>query len=98
MREDDMTQIPLWVVASLGKEVVLEADFVGPCETYLRGCRGILAGIEICRQNFHGAPYAVVALDPNDDTYLENFRFNEIRPVPNKVKFSLNIEEGIIAF
>jgi hypothetical protein len=85
-------------VASLGKEVVLAVDMVGPCETYQAGCRGVLAGIEICRKNYDGAPYAIVALDPNDDTYLENFRFSDLMPVTNKVKFSLNIEEGIIAF
>lgn len=97
MQEDHMTQIPLWVVASLGKQVVLETEYVGPCETYLPGCRGLLSGIAVDENNGR-KPYAIVALDPNDESYLENFRFDQIRPITDKIKFSLNIERGLIAF
>lgn len=97
MQEDHMTQIPLWVVASLGKQVALSTEFTGPCETYTKGCRGTLSAIMV-DTNYGGMPYALVALDPNDETYLENFRFNEIQPLTSKIKFSLNIERGVIAF
>jgi hypothetical protein len=95
--EDHMTQIPIWVVASLGKEVMLEREFVGACETYSRGCRGILTAIDTDHRNGY-APYAIVALDPEDESYLENFEFSDIRPISDSVKFSFNIEKGIIAF
>jgi hypothetical protein len=97
MDEDFMSQIPIWVVASLGKEVMLEREFAGACETYAKGCRGILTAIDTDYRNGY-APYAIVALDPEDETYLENFEFSDIRPISNTVKFSLNMEKGIIAF
>lgn len=92
-----MRKIPLWVVASLGKEVVLRREFVGACETYLPGCRGILTSIQIS-DNGKGDAYVTVALDAHDPDYWENFAFEDIRPVPMKVSFTLDIEEGYIAF
>lgn len=97
--EDFMNQIPLWVVASLGKEVAITADFVGPCETYAAGCRGVLMSIDVYQTSERtGKPFAIVALDPNDFGYLENFEFDQIQPVARKVKFSLDIQNGVIAF
>lgn len=90
-----MKKIPLWVVASLGQEVVLLVEYVGPCETYLPGCRGTLTSIQVADD---GSFYTTVALDPNDPGYWENFTFDQIRPVPVKVGFSLDIEQGYIAF
>lgn len=97
MQEDQMAQIPLWAVASLGKQVLLTVEYAGPCTTYPVGHIGLLQGI-LVDENYDGCPYAIVSPDPEDNTYLENFRFDEIRPVTDKVKFSLNIEQGIIAF
>ena len=97
MLQENATQIPLWVVASLGKEIILDKEFAGSCETYMRGCRGVLSGI-LVDENYGGSPYAIVALDPNDTSYLENFLFDDIRPVSENIKFGLNIEQGIIAF
>jgi len=97
MPEDFMSQIPIWVVACLGKEIMLEREFVGACETYEKGCRGRLTAIDTDPENGY-APYAIVALDPNDEGYFENFEFFDIRPVTDTVKFSVNIEKGIIAF
>jgi len=94
MEEHLMSQMPIWIVATLGKEVALTREFVGSCETYTRGCRGILTAIE----SGGGVPYAVVALDPQDPGYLENFPFDHIRPVVDRVKFSMDIERGVIAF
>jgi len=97
MQEDKMTQVPLWAVASLGKKVLLTVEYVGPCATYPVGHTGLLQGI-LVNENYGGCPYAIVSPDADDESYLENFRFDEIRPVSDKVKFSLNIEQGIIAF
>lgn len=97
MSEDQMSQIPLWVVASLGKQVLLTDEYVGATETYPAGHKCLLQGL-LVNENYDGQPYAIVSLDKEDDSYLENFRFNQIRPVSNKVKFSLNIEQGLIAF
>lgn len=98
MNEADMTQIPLWIVASLGKQVALTTDFIGPCETYRAGCRGKLLAVMVDEMNYDGEPYALVGLDANDLSYMENFRFDDLMPITNRVKFSLNIEQGIIAF
>lgn len=92
-----MKVLPLWIAASLGKHVVLRNEFVGPCETYPAGAVGVLAGIMIDEEN-PGRLYTVVALDPTDDSYLENFGFDEIEPIDHKIKMSLNIEEGLMAF
>lgn len=97
MQEDQMTQIPLWVVASLGKPVLFTVEYVGPSQTYPVGHSGLLQGI-LVNENYDGQPYAIVSPDPEDDSYLENFRFDQIRPVTSKVKFSLNIEQGMVAF
>lgn len=97
MHEDQMTQIPLWAVASLGKKVALTTPYVGACQTYPVGHTALLQGI-LVNENYDGLPYAILSPDEQDPGYLENFRFDEIRPITNKVKFSLNIEQGIIAF
>lgn len=92
-----MSTIPLWVVASLGKKVLLTKDFEGSCETYRAGCQGTLISIQAPVddwQDFH----VTVALDPNDMSYEENFSVDAIRPLTNRVAFSLNIEEGLMRF
>lgn len=98
MPEDFMSQFPIWVVALLGKEVALTREFVGPCETYLPGARGVLRGIECYPWNNGGKAYVIVSLDPQDPEYVENFTFDHIRPIADTVKFSLDIERGVIAF
>jgi hypothetical protein len=92
------SEIPLWVVACLGKSVVLTREFVGPCETYGVGREGRLVGILGDEEaGFH----ALVALDAHDPTYWENFTFSEIRAASGDVKFSLDLngpEGGSISF
>jgi len=90
-----MKKIPLWVVASMGKNVALVRDFVGPCETYLTNCQGRLTSIQV---DDEGGFFVTVALDEKDPTYWENFAFDDIRPVPMQVSFTLDIEEGFIGF
>lgn len=91
-----MHQIPLWVVATLGKQVALTSPFVGPCETYGVGSPGILTSIQWDESG--GGFYGTVALDSQDISYLENFSFDQLRPMRNRVPFSLDIERGVIAF
>lgn len=69
--------IPLWVVASLGKRVELVNEFVGPCESYPAMHQGVLDGIQYDEAS--DSCYALVALDVDDLSYLENFSFAEIR-------------------
>jgi len=96
--EDFMSKIPLWVVACLGKEVMLKGEFVGPCETYARGARGVLCGIETYPWNFGGKPYALISLDREDPGYVENFPFEDIEPVADRIKYSFDPQQGVIAF
>jgi hypothetical protein len=88
-------EIPLWVVASIGKQVALAVEFSGSCETYEAGCEGTLTSIQ-WRED--GSFLATVALDPNDPDYWENFTFDQLRPASGQVKFSLDVERGVIAF
>lgn len=92
------SQLPLWVVACLGKPVMLTREFAGPCEIYSKGCEGILCGIECYPWNNGGVPYAIVALDPNDPSYVENFPFDHLQPAADRVKYSLDVQQGVIAF
>jgi len=89
-----MKTVPLWIVASLGKQVALVKDFVGSCETYRAGCRGRLVSIQAGDDDMH----VTVQLDPNDSGYEENFGLDEIRQVEQDVSFSLDLEHGVIRF
>lgn len=88
---------PLWIPAMLGKEVSLLVEFVGPCETYGVGSVGRLMGIMVDDDEFAHS-YAIVALDDQDISYLENFEFDQIRPVGQEVKMSVDMEEGVLVF
>jgi hypothetical protein len=98
--ENNVAEIPFWVIASIGKNIALDVDFVGPCETYLAGSFGKLVGLMYaeCECEQWGTVYALVALDPDDDTYMENFRLDDLRPMRNQLKFSVDMEFGVIAF
>lgn len=87
-------EIPLWVVASLGKPVALVSSFEGAVRVYGPGSRGVLDSINA---DGSGGFYATVALDREDPSYLENFTFNQVRPVSSRVSFSLDIERGVMA-
>jgi hypothetical protein len=98
MEEDFMSQVPIWVVATIGKEVALTREFSGPCETYSAGSRGILRGIECYPWNNGGKAYVIVSLDLHDPDYVENFTIDHIRPIVDKVKVSFDLQNGVIAF
>ena len=95
--EDFMSQIPLWVVVSLGKKVMLKREFVGPVKTYPKGYVGILGAIDTDPHAGY-APYAIVCLEPDDVGDLENFEFDDIEPVVDRIKYSLDVQRGVIAF
>jgi hypothetical protein len=90
----DFGEVPFWVVASLGKSVALVNEFVGPCETYSVGSEGVLVSIQ---WDADGGLCAVVALDPQDDSYWENLPFSSIRPA-GKLAYSLDINTGASGF
>jgi hypothetical protein len=93
--QDFSSEIPLWIVASMGRSVAIKRDFEGACETYEAGCEGRLTSIQ-WRED--GSFLATVALDPKDPDYWENFAFDDLRPVTAEVQFSLDIEHGFIVF
>lgn len=88
-------QIPLWIVASLGKTVELVFRFRGAVQTYEPGYQGILHGIHVGES---GRCVLTVALDEEDPSYLENFYFDQVRPAQDRIEFSLDLEQGAIAF
>lgn len=92
-----MNTIPLWVVANLGKKVMLTKPFQGAVRTYPAGWKGTLISIQAPvegYQRFH----VTVGLDAEDLGYEENFRVDEIRPLQDRISFSLNIEQGLMRF
>jgi hypothetical protein len=93
--QDFQSEIPLWIVASMGKSVAIKRQFEGACETYEAGCEGRLTSIQ-WRED--GSFLATVALDPHDPDYWENFAFEDLRPVTAEVQFSLDIDHGFIVF
>lgn len=86
-------QIPLAVVACLGKEVSLLREFVGPVGRYPAGTRAVMSSLEY--EEGKGLR-AHLALDPNDASYLEPFAIADIEPVGGLVSFSLDIEGGYL--
>lgn len=91
-----MNSIPLWVVANLGKKVVLKNDFEGACETYLAGCEGLLVSIQAPIPGDQGL-HVTVALDPNDPGYQENFTVDQVKPAAG-ILGSFHMEQGLIYF
>lgn len=92
-----MNTIPLWVVANLGKQVLLTKPFKGAVRSYPAGSKGVLISIQ--------APVAgyqrfcvTVALDEEDLGYEENFSVDEIRPLVDRMNVSLNLEQGLMRF
>lgn len=89
--------IPLWVVASIGKQIRIKKPHNDGVRTYPAGSLGTLAGI-LHQDQDPSRFYAIVSLDRNDPSDLENFDFRQLMPVVETVSFSLNIERGLIAF
>lgn len=89
-----MNTVPLWVVANLGKKVILKQDFVGSCETYRAGCEGTLVSIQAAIDGWQSL-HATVALDPNDISYEENFTFDQIKPAAGVIG-CFHPQEGLI--
>lgn len=87
-------EIPLWVVASLGEKVALRKDFVGPCETYLAGCEGVLTSVQ-CDEAGSGIR-VTVALDPQDPSYWETLPLGDIRQVLGQSRFTLDLVKGVL--
>jgi hypothetical protein len=92
-----MKKLPLWIAASLGKKVTLTRPFVTAWDTYPMGWEhGVL--VAVMADYYSGEIHAIVALDPNDPSYFENFAFDAIRPPEYTINFTLDIEEGFIEF
>jgi L-rhamnose isomerase len=93
--EEFNVEVPLWLVASLGKKVALVKDFFDGVHIYPAGYEGVLMAIR-------GADMPSVSVDvcinPDDPTDWERFTPSELRPVVDEISYSLDIERGVIAF
>lgn len=87
--------LPLWIAASLGKQVVTLKNFDEGYGAFPAGSPGKLSGLMVADD---GHVYALVVIDPKDPSALENFEFDEIAPAVSRVAMSLNIEEGLLAY
>ena len=88
-------EVPLWLVASLGKKVAIEKTFFDGVDIYPAGYEGVLMAI---RGSDFPELSVDVALNPEDPTDWERFSLWEIRPVADQISYSLDIERGVIAF
>ena len=93
--EEPGDQIPLWLVASLGKKVAIEKNFFDGVNHYPAGHQGLLMSI---RGDALPEVAVDIALNPNDPTDWERFYVWEIRPASGQTTFSLDIERGLIVF
>lgn len=95
-RVDEMgAQVPLWIVASLGKKVALVEPFDDGLRTYPAGSLGVLVAI---RGDDMPRLSVDVCLNPDDPTDWERFTPSQLRPPSQQISFALDIEEGFIAF
>lgn len=88
-----MSSIPLWVVASLGKQVRLKVDHQldAALPFYPAGHLVRLQSIEAGP----AGPYACVQINPEDEGDLENFIFEDIGPIAGTLG-SFDMERGLI--
>lgn len=88
-------EIPLWLVASLGRKVALVNDFTDGVRTYPAGSVGILVSI---RGVDMPSVSVDVCLNPDDPTDWERFSPSELRAASGSASFSIDLERGVIAF
>lgn len=88
-------EVPMWLIACLGKRVALEREFFDGVRTYPAGSEGVLMAI---RGDAMPSVGVDVCLNPDDPTDWERFTPSELRPVALEVTFSLELERGVIAF
>ena len=88
-----MNTVPLWVVASLGKQVRLKVDHWPDPRLRPYGA-GDLVKLQSIEAGEAG-PYAVCQMEPDDRGDLENFAFEDIGPVPG-ILGSFDMERGLI--
>jgi hypothetical protein len=88
-----MNTIPLWVVTCLGKQVALKVDHQADPRLpfYPAGHLVKLQSIEAGEDG----PYACVQMDPEDWGNLENFSFDDIRPLAGTLG-CFDMEQGLI--
>lgn len=88
-------EIPLWVVASLGRKVALVDDFDDGVRVYPAGTQGTLMTL---RGDSAPVLWVDVCLNPDDPTDWERLAVWQIRPPTEQISFELDIERGAIAF
>lgn len=88
-------EVPLWLVASLGKKVAIVNDYDSGRVFYPAGSEGILMAI---RGADMPSLSVDVCLDRDDPDVWERFVPSEIRPPSQQITFELDIHRGVIAF
>lgn len=94
--EQMKSEVPLWLVASLGRRVALERDYRDDDgRIYPAGYEGILMAVR-------GADLPAVTVDVclnmDDPDDWERLMHWDIRPPAKQIIFELDIDRGVIAF
>ena len=93
--EEFNAELPLWLVACLGKKVVTRIETFDGVRTYPVGSEGVLMAI---RGADMPSVSVDVCLDPDDPTNWERLMHYDVQPATAEVTFSLELERGVIAF
>lgn len=90
------SEVPLWLVASLGRRVALERDFRdSEGRVYPAGYEGILMAIRGVDMPTVTVDVCLNMADPDDWERLMHW---DIRPPTKQISFALDIERGVVAF
>jgi hypothetical protein len=84
-------QVPLAIVACLGKSVTLRRKFQGAVRVYPAGHRGVLTSIQC--DDAQGLRLTV-ALEDSDPSYWETVDMDDVQAESGQVSFTLDLEGG----
>lgn len=93
--QESKSEVPLWLVASLGKKVVTRIETFDGVRTYPAGSVGVLMAI---RGADMPSLSVDVCLDPDDPSNWERLMHYDVKPAVAEVTFALEIERGMIVF
>jgi len=93
--QESRSEVPLWLVACLGKKVVTRIETFDGVRTYPAGSEGILMAI---RGADMPSLSVDVCLDPDDPTNWERLMHYDVKPAAAEVSFDLDLERGVIVF
>lgn len=86
-------ELPLAIMACLGKRVALRREFEGPTQVYPAGHLGVLTSVQC--DDAEGLR-VTVALEDDDPHYWETMSIDHIMAASGEVTFSLDIKRGLL--